>query len=324
LCLSVPGPRFAITFARTFNFQETPMYRRILVPVDGSSLSEYAIPFAVETARRAGGSVLLLRAMPESLIVTDIPVSIQATARKLAQRELDRQAKAWAVEGVKIETDLQIAFPLEAILTNAAKCDLVVMTTHGEGGLRRLILGSVADKVMRLCSRPVLAIHPPAKCTAASAQAAALRMFRDAVVALDGSTTAAKALKELKQFADGGTLIHLVRVVGKTASESIRQLAEEGLKDAASPLEVRGMPVACAVVKNDSPADALVDYAMKKRCGLIVMTTRGASGLERWMLGGITDKVVRHGPTPVLVIRSSRPLWKKGQRPLGVRKSITV
>lgn len=296
------------------------MYRKILVPVDGSTLSEYAIPFAVEIARRAKGSVLLLRAMPESLVVTDIPVSIQASARQLARKDLDRLIRAYGTKEVPVTADLRIAFPVEEILRASTHADLVVMTTAGDGGIRRFILGSVADKVMRLSPKPVLAIHPPAKRTVAMADAVALRMFRDAAVTLDGSPIAGRALKELKQFAEAGTRIHLVRVVPTKATREAIEVAENELRDAALPLEARGVQVVSAVCKSDSPAEAIVDYALRKACGVIVMTTRGAGGLERWMLGGITDKVVRHGPTPVLVIRASRELWKGGRRPLVVKK----
>ena len=300
------------------------MYRTILVPVDGSSLSEYAIPFALEIARRAKGRVRLLRAMPESLIVTDIPVSLQASARKLAQMEVDRLIKAYGGAEVPLDAEVRIGFPVEEIRRAATKADLIVMTTHGRGGVQRWVMGSVADKIIRLAAKPVLAFHPPLKRTRATAEAAALRMFRDAMVSLDGSPVAGQALRELKQFADGGTRIHIVRVVAKSASSAMRDLAENDLKDAASRLVARGVNVVQSVEKNDSPAEAIVDYALRKGCGVIVMTTRGAGGVERWILGGVTDKVVRHGPTPVLVIRASRALWKNGKRPLGARNVVVV
>lgn len=299
------------------------MYRTILVPVDGSDLSEYAIPYAIEIARRAKGRVRLLRAMPESLIVTDIPVSIQASARKLAQAEVDRLVKSYGTAEVPVEADVRIGFPLEEIKRAATKADLVVMTTHGRGGIQRWVMGSVADKVIRLCARPVLAIHPPAKRSKAMAAAGALRMFRDAMVTLDGSPASTQALRELRQIAEGGTRVHLVRVVATDATPAAVDLAASQLKDAASNLVARGVNVVQAVEKNDSPAEAIVDYALKKGCGVIAMTTRGAGGIERWLLGGVTDKVVRHGPTPVLVLRAARALWKGGKRPLS-RRNIPI
>ena len=92
------------------------MHRKILAPVDGSTPSEFAIPFVVETARRANGSVLLLRTMPESLVVTNIPVSIKASARRVAERDLDRLIRADGTNEVPVTADLRIAFPVEGIL----------------------------------------------------------------------------------------------------------------------------------------------------------------------------------------------------------------
>ena len=300
------------------------MYRTILVPVDGSSLSEYAIPFAIEIARRAKGRVRLLRAMPESLVVSNIPVSIQATARKLAQTEVDRLLRAYSTSEVSLTADVRIGFPVVEISKAATKADLIVMTTHGRGGIQRWIMGSVADKLIRLASKPVLAIHPPEKRSRAIAEAAALRMFRDVLVPLDGSSTAAQALREIRPFADDGTRLHLVSVVAKDATPGVSDLASNELRDAASSLLSRNANVVQSVEKNDSPAEGIVDYAQKKGCGLIAMTTRGAGGVKRWIMGGITDKVVRHGPTPVLVIRASRALWKNGKRPLVKRKVVLI
>lgn len=293
------------------------MYRRILVPVDGSSLSEYAIPFAIEIARRGKGEVHLLRAMPESLIVTDIPVSVQASFRKIAQTETEKLRKTFHSAEVPVFTDLRIGFPVEEILRAATKCDLIVMTTHGRGGLARWVMGSVADKIVRLAAKPVLALHPPAKKTLVTAQAAALRMFSDIAVPLDGSPLAAKALAQLEQFSTGDAKLHFVRVVAKEASASIVDFAASYLRDVASTFETRGAGVTATVLKSDNPAEAIGDYALKSGCGMIAMATHGASGLTRWMLGGVTDKVIRHGPTPVLVVRWSRPMWRQGKRPLG-------
>jgi nucleotide-binding universal stress UspA family protein len=306
------------------------MHRNILVPVDGSPLSEYAVPFAIEIARRGGGRVKILRVLGEPILPARVPVSVQASERKLARAETDRLLAAHKNPEVPIEADVRIGLVLDEILRAAAKEDLVVMTTHGRGGIRRWVMGSVADRVVRLGSKPVLVIHPPKKRSLATAEAAALRMFRDALVALDGSPLAEQALGELKQFATGDTRIHFLRVVEKNAGAPARDLAESYLRDAASSLEARGVKVEKVVAAADSPAEAIADTALRRGCGVIVMTTRGAGEIARWILGGVTDKVVRLGPTPVLVIRASRPLWKGGRRPLAAgadrprKKSVTV
>jgi len=99
------------------------------------------------------------------------------------------------------------------------------------------------------------------------------------------------------------------------AGPAAEDLADNYLQDVASRLEARGVRMTRTVQKSDNPADAIVKYALKTGCGVIVMATHGASGIQRWLLGGVTDKVVRSGPTPVLVIRASRKLWVGGKRP---------
>lgn len=292
------------------------MYRTILVPCDGSNPSEYAIPFAIEIARRDKGSVTLLRALPDSLLVTDLPTAVQASSRRLAEIEMARLKKAFESSEVPVSVRMRIGFPVEEILLAAATSDLIVMTTHGRGGINRWVMGSVADKAIRLSSVPVLAIHPPEKRTRAMAEAAALRMFRDVCVPLDGSPLAERSLAELGQFAGGEARINLMRTVAKDAGGAAEDLADNYLQDVASKLEARGVRVTRSVQKGDNAAEEIAKYAIRTGCGLIVMTTHGASGITRWMLGGVTDKVVRRGPTPVLAIRASRKLWKGGKRPL--------
>ncbi|KAF0242090.1 MAG: UspA domain-containing [Planctomycetota bacterium] len=300
------------------------MFRTILVPLDGSSLAEYAIPFAVEIARRTQGCVRLLRAMPESRKMVDIPLSIQASARKLAQHRLDELVKAYETPWVSLTAEVRIGFPTEEIRLAATMSDLIVMTTRGRGGIQRVEMGSVADRVIRLASRPVLAIHPPHERTRESAQAAALRMFRDVLVTLDGSAVAAQALSEVRSFADDGTRIHLVRVVAGDATPAVQALSKSELRDASSGLRDLSATVLRSVEKSDSPAKGIVDYALRNECGLIAMTMHGAGGAKRWILGDVTDEVLQHGPTPVLVIRASRELWQSEQRPSVERKLAVV
>ncbi|NUN48134.1 MAG: universal stress protein [Candidatus Brocadiae bacterium] len=295
------------------------MYRNLLVPIDGSTLSEYSVPFAIEIARRARGRVHLLRALPES-ILTDIPVSLQASSRKLAQTHLEKLAAAYSTPDVPVTTDLRVGFPVEEILRASPKFDLVVMTTQGAGAISRWVLGSVTDKVIRMAPKPVLAIHPRPKATRAQAEATALRMFRDVCVPLDGSALSEKAIKELGQFEDGEATVHLVRVVARDAGTDALEMARDSLLDAASPVQARGVRVKSIVKQADNVAGAIADAAQKAGCGVIVMVTHGEGGPSRWLLGGVTDKVVRVGPLPVLVIRAGRPLWKDGKRPLTARR----
>lgn len=287
------------------------MYRHILVPVDGSALSEYAIPFGIEIARRSGGRVKLMRAMSVSV---EAPANLPPTVRQAAQEQVDGLLREWGGAEVPIVAEVRAGAPVDEILHADRRSDLIVMTVHGGGGIVRWVMGSTANKVIQLARTPVLAIHPPDKFTRAMAEASALRMFRDALVAFDGSPLFRLSLAELRQFAEVGTRLHLVQVV---ADEAAVKAAEETLAEHAARFEARGISVVQAVLRNASPSTALVEYAAQHGCGVIVMTTRGEGGLKRWLPGGTTDKVVRHGPTPVLVIRADAAEEAAGRRPLG-------
>ena len=149
------------------------MYKRILVAVDGSDTSELVLRQAIELARAHGARLRLVH------VVDELGVKLEPTrtlddfwraARKAAERILD-QARARALKaGIEPETKLLEIRTLGALVRRVAtvivaeserwRADLVVIGTHGRRGLSKLVLGSVADGVVRTCGRPVLLIRP--------------------------------------------------------------------------------------------------------------------------------------------------------------------
>jgi nucleotide-binding universal stress UspA family protein len=131
----------------------------ILVPLDGSALSDRAVPFAATIAKRAGWSILLLRA------VNTLRAPTEAAGDALkheAQASLDATAEALAKDGLTVATRVVDKQAETAILEATADEDvtLVVMSTHGRGGVGRFIYGSVADTVLRHAPVAVLTIPP--------------------------------------------------------------------------------------------------------------------------------------------------------------------
>ena len=143
------------------------MYEKILVPLDGSDLAELAIRHAREIARGARSEILLLQAVsfpypvvPEAALVPD--VKWLAGARKEASRYLEGIAAPLREAGMRVRTLLDERPPADAILHVAAReeVDLIVMSTHGRGGLSRVLMGSVAESVFRATSRTVMLVKP--------------------------------------------------------------------------------------------------------------------------------------------------------------------
>lgn len=146
------------------------MFHKILVPLDGSELSESAIPAALEVARRFGASLVLFRAavLPEHLMISPVPLAPSAYTHMQDEivtgtREyLDAVKARLASEGVPVETGLVSGDAASQILEFAETqaVDLIVMCTHGRSGFQRWLFGSVAEKVMRHSACPVLSVRP--------------------------------------------------------------------------------------------------------------------------------------------------------------------
>jgi len=143
------------------------MYEKILVPLDGSDLAELAIRHAQEIARGARSEILLLQAVnfpypviPEAALVPD--EKWLAGAKKEAAQYLEGIAAPLREAGMRVRTLLDERPPADAILHVAAReeVDLIVMSTHGRGGLSRMLMGSVAESVFRATPRTVMLVKP--------------------------------------------------------------------------------------------------------------------------------------------------------------------
>lgn len=146
------------------------MFHKILVPLDGSPLSEEAVPPALEVARRFGASVLLFRTsvLPEHLMVSPVPVSpatyaeIEDSILEGTREYLEDVKTRFGEAGVPLEAAHASGEAAHEILEFAQQqeVDLIVMSTHGRSGFQRWLFGSVAEKVLRHSPCPVLAVRP--------------------------------------------------------------------------------------------------------------------------------------------------------------------
>jgi nucleotide-binding universal stress UspA family protein len=204
---------------------------------------------------------------------------------------------------------------------------LIAMCTHGRSGITRWVMGSVTDKVLHATTNPLLIVR--AKPEGSSSTDVKLNTV---IVPVDGSSLAEQSLPHVVALAGALHLrVMLVRVTGSAeeyyqysayqragtlpgvdsrarsieelsreadarAMEYLHRVREKLLREGVSSIEER--------LLHGQPAGAIVDLARETQDSLIVMTTHGYSGLERWVMGSVTDRVVRHSGGPVLVIRS--------------------
>ena len=152
------------------------MYRRILVPLDGSALGEAALPHAEALAEKFGAALTLLHATtpPATIAAAEAaagvipvvpvdldPVTIATEEQEDAARYLGGIAERLRARGLTVDVSEPEGDSAAAIVAVAGeqRADLIAMTTHGHGGLGRLVLGSVADEVVRHAPCPVLLVR---------------------------------------------------------------------------------------------------------------------------------------------------------------------
>jgi nucleotide-binding universal stress UspA family protein len=301
------------------------MIRTILLPVDGSTFSEHALPVALDAVRRTGARLHIVhvhepvaaRVSPEGLGFFD--ARLDATLREQEQEYVMSLAhRCMENAGVSPCTELLDGPVSAAISAYAAEveADLVVMTTHGRGGISRVWVGSVADALMRRAAVPILLVRPRDEAVDWSRGAAPRHML----IPLDGSELSAAVLPPALDLAAlGDARITLLRIVlpvpfvvgpnastptflatgGTDALEEARQYVER----VAAPLRENGLDVAAVALYNSTPATAILDYAAGAGVDTIAMATHGRGGWSRVALGSVADKVMRGTMMPVLVYR---------------------
>ena len=151
------------------------MYKKILVPLDGSKFAECALPHVEELAKGCDTEEVILVSVTErvrgyrALDDPSQPLGQQfvpeafGKKEKQAQRYLDRIAKAMEAKGIKVSTEVLLGDPADEIVIYATHpgCDLIVMSSHGRSGVSRWTHGSVTDRVFRASCVPVLMVRAP-------------------------------------------------------------------------------------------------------------------------------------------------------------------
>jgi nucleotide-binding universal stress UspA family protein len=188
------------------------------------------------------------------------------------------------------------------------------MATHGRSGAKRWLLGSVAEKVLRGTTNPLFLVR------AAASKASPQRIIDSIVVPLDGSPLAERILPTVSNWARALDVeVTLIRAFEFPASayygseddlpdydafrEGARKEAADYLKEKEGALVREGVRTVSIQTLEGPAAVEIISFAQTAPRALIAMSTHGRSGVRRWMLGSVTEKVVRHGADPVLVVR---------------------
>ena len=298
------------------------MYRKLLVPLDGSPLAEQVLPYACLVARAFGARLELLRTF--AVEPAELPRAadqayverVRADLEQTARGDLERTATALRQEGLDVSCTVEEGRPAPRIIAAAERepGTLVAMATHGRSGLTRWLVGSVTDKVLRGTAAPLLVVRPRER----GAEVPEVH-FATVVVPLDGSPLAEQALPHAVALARAlGSRVVLLRAVPPVylgymeyaghpylgSATELEEVAAEYLDRVGRRLRRQGVAALEERVVRGDAAGAIVDQARREPGTLVAMTTHGRSGVGRWVLGSVTDRVVRHATAPVLVVRA--------------------
>lgn len=297
--------------------------RTIVVGVDFSPVSEVACRQAVGVARRIGARVVLAHAAAIPEQPEGLPSSMSDTAQaylgvlrgRMAddKRALAEISERLGGQGVDLSHVLVDGFPDDALVTAAHDlgAELIVTGSHGRRGLGRILLGSVAERVVRAASVPVL--------VGRGANDAADGGFHRILVATDFSDASERGFDLALALAADGAAVELVHFwqlpalsrahaadeVDATLAEIRAGMEQHGAERGAESLATRDTTRAAVrySLREGDARDGIVDLARIAGCDLIVVGSHGRRGLRRLLLGSVAESTVRHAPCSVLVAR---------------------
>ncbi len=291
----------------------------ILLATDFSETASLALDRAIELAASHGSELALVHVMqpdlpplaaPEMIVV---PPNFEEMLKDACNEGLTRAAAIVREAGVHVSTHLELGRAAARITAcaDALSADLIMLGTRGNTGFKRLMLGSVAEEVVRTANQPVLTVHPgddrsiepvrrillPTDFSEAADQALAAAMLilsgsEDAEILLVHTYHIAPTVVPLGGFGNGAPPM-LVK--------NAHQLAEDAAKPSAVALRERGFQVEVVVERGD-PAEVVTELAADRDIDVIVMGTRGHSKWRQFLLGSTAERIVEHAPCPVLTV----------------------
>ena len=334
------------------------MFRRILVPLDGSLRAARAFPLAARLARASGGALFLVRVID---LFNEVRIYSPIVSAYLP--EIEEKERASAVDylaGLAARSEFADIHLHRAVLSGLVvpsllqiiqqeHIDLVVLCSHGYTGLKRWALGSVAQKMVHQSSVPVLIVPDRAAASAPllSEESCSVRVL----VPLDGSARAEAALIPALRLsstlsAPQAAHLHLVQIVPLEEPFHVREMSREGeqryelipkeqtqmlstatayLQTARQRLQQESSAnppsIISSVIADSDTATALLrlagdggesrpeDHARTNGYDLMAMTTHGATGLHRWVMGSITERILHTTTLPMLIV-PRRNVWE--------------
>lgn len=300
------------------------MYSKILVPLDGSKTAEKVLPYARHLAGKFNTAVELLAVIDIAEMASHMAAektrhldTLIEDGVRSSEAYLHKVANSFSGAGIKCTVEKGRA---EDVIIERGTADpgtLITMATHGRSGLNRFLLGSIAEKVLRGTANPLLLVRATEEATVEGEAG-----FKTMIVPLDGSELAESVLPTVAELAKTLALeVTLLRAYhipynayaaddGFYAGNyddligSVRDEAVAYLDKKVAEMKKLGVEKVSALSKEGFAGDEIIALARKTPAGLIAMSSHGRSGVQRFVLGSVTETVVRHTTDPVLVVRA--------------------
>jgi nucleotide-binding universal stress UspA family protein len=288
-------------------------FKKILCPTDFSAGSQHALQVAARLASEANGELVVAH----SFYVPPLALGVEYTFPLDTLQRIEEDAEGLLAEAVKearalgakhVSSKLLKGLPWHEIvqMLDAQAFDLAVMGTQGRTGLARVLLGSVAEKIVRHAPCSVMAVHP----------GDLPKPFNHVLCPVDFSDSSQHAVELAAQLAAPGgsgiTLLHVVEVPVAYAGEppvpgfmeDLDKRSAELLQNWAKRLETEvTVPVTTRMRIGTPGSQALAVLDRDPTVDLVVMGSHGRTGIKRVLLGSVAEKVVRHAKCPVVVAR---------------------
>jgi nucleotide-binding universal stress UspA family protein len=300
------------------------VYKRILVPLDGSKLAEKVLPFTCSLAERLQATLILFHVV-EKAAPHEVHGQHHLQDVAEARSYLNQVVEQFSSTGVMISQDVhevQEAGVAQSIRDHAEELhtDLIALCAHGNGGLRDVLFGSIAEQVIRQGTVPVLFIRP------VTVKDSGANPIRQILLPLDGSKAHEVAIPvALSLAAKCGAKIRLLTVISTNETLSVKgaitgrvspravtlsldisaQQAEEYLHRISQELSTQGVPVSKSVVRGDVPAK-LIETITAESIDLVVMATHGTNAIDARWEGSLTPRFLPKAPVPVILVRGRK------------------
>ena len=298
------------------------MYEKVLVPLDGSEMAEGALLYAEQLAGRLGSEITLVYVnelssyLKENLIQSYLQKMVEVT-----KEGVSRYRSAPGISpSIEVKSVIVPGSPAETIIEYADSNNMgsIIMSTHGQSGIKQWALGSVAERVVRATTKPVLLVR---------ANILGLNMrekglFNKVLVPLDGSIESEAIIPYVEEFAPRLNVnVILLRVLARGyrmpdnyAPLSYEQLeadkvsANAYLDRVGAHLKEKGVSVMTELrsgieIRSDNAAEQIIQLANEAQADLVAMTTHGRSGVEQKVFGSVAERVLYEGNTPLMLVR---------------------